>query len=366
MKTTFVLACSLCLPFFTVHAQDRSLPGYIVRNSGDTVHGFLKEQGADESAKQISFKASPTDNDYQVFSFNEVKSFQYDGGNLFRTITFPDTRREGETVTRTIFGNLLVSGEYDLYRFTEDGILYFVAQKEGSFYLMYDDDLRSIQYVKGNFRDELNFFAVSCDAVKGEIGQADYSVGSVMQFFQKLNACVNPGKAVATYYHKAKAKAGVFAYAGGIPLGNESQLTAEVRLRMVWPQVNPNMSFNLGFRYAEVIKQKVKDPYYLVATIYHHETWQMKSLPLTLQYNITRGVVQPFVYAGVSLLNVNIVTDDPELINVFSAYYHHYSAEGFVGGGVEVRMAHFLWARAEWRWEDLVQYPTVGLALMLP
>lgn len=366
MKSTFVLACGLCLLFFSTHAQDHSLPGYIVRNSGDTVHGLLKEQGSDESAKRISFKASATDNDYQVFGVDEVKSFQYDGGNVFRAISFPDTRKEGETVTRAVFGTLLVSGEYDLYSFTEGGILYFLAERDGSFYVMYDDDLRSFPYVKGNFRNELNFFAVSCDAANGQIGQVDYSVASVIQFFQKLNACVSPGKAVATYYHKPKANAGLFAYAGGIPLGNQSQLTAEVRLRMVWPQVNPNMSFNLGFRYAEVIKKQVKDPYYLAAAIYHHETYQLKSLPLTIQYNITRGVVQPFVYAGVSLLNVNIVTDDPALIDTYSAYYHHYGVEGLVGGGVEVRLAHFLWARVDWRWEYLVQYPTVGLALTLP
>jgi hypothetical protein len=365
MKNTFVLVCSLCVLYFSAHAQVRSLPGYIVRNSGDTVHGFLKEQGTDESAKTIFFKASATDDDFQIFGVNEVKSFQYDGGNLFRAIAFPDTRKEGEPVTRTVFGNVLVSGEYDLYRFTEDGTLYFVAQKEGTFYLMYDDDTRSFPYLNGNFRNELNFFAVSCDAVKLEIGQVAYSVGSVMGFFQKLNACVNPARAVASYYHKPKGNATVYAYAGGIPLGNQSQFTAEVRLQMVWPQVNPNMSFSLGLRYVEIIKKRVADPDYLVAAIYNPQTWQLKSLPLTIQYNITRGVVQPFVYVGLSILNVNIVTNNPDLI-VSSAYYHSYNVEGFVGGGVEVRLAHFLWARAEWRWEYQVQYPTVGLALTLP
>jgi hypothetical protein len=233
MKNTFVLACGLCLLFFSANAQDRSLPGFIVRNFGDTLHGFLKEQGTDESAKQISFKASATDNDYQVFGVNDVKFFQYDGGNLYRAISFPDTRKEGETVARTLFGNLLVSGEYDLYRFAEQDILYFVAQRDGNFYLMFDDDVRSEPYVKGNFRDELNFFAVSCDEARRGIGQVDYSVESVMRFFQKLNACVSPGKAAATYYHKPKGIVGLFAYAGGIPLGNNSQLTAELRLRMV-------------------------------------------------------------------------------------------------------------------------------------
>jgi opacity protein-like surface antigen len=364
MKNTFVLASSLFLLLISARAQDRSLPGYIVRVSGDTLRGFLKEQGTDESAKGISFKASATDNDYQVYSFNEVKSFQYTGGNLFRAITFSDTRKEEERATRTFYGNLMVSGECDLYTFTEEGVLYFLARKDSSFYLMYDDDLRSLPYVKGNFRNELNFFAVSCDVARREIDRIDYTLGNVMEFFQKLDACLNPNRSVQSYYHKAEGKASVFAYVGGIPLGNQSQFTAEVRLRLVWPQLNPNVSFNLGLRYAAVA-QRVVDPYYTVATIYHHETYQIKSLPLTVQYNLTHGVVQPFVFAGLSLCTVNIVTDDPELIGD-DPYYHHITLAALVGAGVEVRLTHVLRARAEWRYEYMWQYPTAGLTLTLP
>src|SRR5579872_1289918 len=142
MLQSFVLAISLSGLFISSHAQDRDLPGYLVRVSGDTVRGLLREQGTDESAKRISFKTSAADNTYQEYSFDAVKSFGYDGGNLFRAITFPDTRKE-ETVTRTYYGKLLVTGEFDLYTFTEDGVLYFLVRKDTSFYLVYDDDLRS-------------------------------------------------------------------------------------------------------------------------------------------------------------------------------------------------------------------------------
>ncbi len=364
MKHPFVLAISLFLLSIPSHAQDHSLSGYIVRNSGDTVHGFLKEQGTDESARRISFKGLASENDYQVFTPAEVKAFQYDGGNLFRAIIYPDTRKEEGTVTRSCYGKLLVAGEFDLYNFTEDGVLYFLVRKDDNFYLIYDDDIRSLPYVKGNFRNELNFFAVSCDEAKKEIDRADYSVESLMNFFQKLDACVNPNKTVQTYYHKAKGKVGVFAYAGGIPLGQQSQFLAEIRMRIVWAQLDPKVSFNLGLRYAEV-NTRVVDPYYTVATIYHHVNYQIESLPLTIQYNLTHGIIQPFVFAGVSLCTVNIATDDPELIT-YDAYYHHIAVAALVGAGVEVRLIRVLWARAEWRYEYMSQFPTVGLALTLP
>lgn len=363
MKHPFVLAISLSLLSIPSHAQDHSLPGYIVRVSGDTVHGFLKEQGTDESARRISFKGSASDNTYQVYTPAEVKAFQYDNGNLFRGITYPDTRKEEGTVTRTCYGKLLVAGEFDLYSFTEDGVLYFVVRKDDDFYMIYDDDIRSLPYVKGNFRNELNFFAVSCDEAKKEIERADYSMESLVNFFQKLDACVNPNRTVQTYYHKAKGTVGVFAYVGGIPLGQQSQFTAEIRMRVVWPQLDPKVSFNVGYRHATIVT-RVVDPSYLVAKIYHQETYQINSLPLTIQYNLLRGAVQPFVYAGLSMLTVNIITD--LTLSGADPYYQRWGIAGLVGAGVEVKITHFLKARAEWRYEYMSEFPTAGLALTLP
>jgi len=365
---SFVLFIGLSLPSLILHAQDRSLPGYIVRVSGDTLHGFLKEQGTDEATRRISFKAAESDVDYQIFTPSEVKAFQYDGGNLFRAITFSDTRRD-QPVTLTFYANLLVTGEYDLYNFTEDDVLFFLVRKENSFYLMFDDDLRSVPGIKGNFRNELNFFAGSCDAVRQGVENADYSTESMIRFFQKLDDCLNPGKAVATYnYHqKVKIKAGLFAYVGGISFGNYAQLTVEARLRVTLNQLMPGVSFNLGYRYAEVMKKHFQNPYYLVAPNFNHETWQIKSIPLTIQYNFTRGIVQPYVYGGVSLCSENIVTDNPELyLGTYNPYLNSYAVAFLFGAGVEVRLAHFLWSRAEWRYETMAQYPTVGLAVTLP
>jgi hypothetical protein len=125
------------------------------------------------------------------------------------------------------------------------------------------------------------------------------------------------------------------------------------------------VSFNLGLRYAEVYK-RVVDPYYLLVTIINHENYQIKSLPLTVQYNLTHGVVQPFVFAGVLLCTVNIVTDNPELINNYDPFYHRIAVAWLGGAGVEVRLMRVLWVQAQWRYEYMAQYPTVGLALTLP
>jgi hypothetical protein len=92
-------------------------------------------------------------------------------------------------------------------------------------------------------------------------------------------------------------------------------------------------------------------------------TYDLFSIPLTFQYNFCpRGIVQPFLYAGLSALHAIIDTDLP-LTDFNTTYYHKFNVSAFGGGGLEVNITHFLKARAEIRYEDIFQWPTVGLLL---
>jgi hypothetical protein len=363
MKNAAFLSAFLCfnLIAFSVSAQDHPLPGYIVRTTGDTVRGFLREEGTGELLHQIAFKSVAT-GDYTNYSFDRVSAFQYQDGNLYRAISFNNVSQD-QPVVQTYYARLLVSGEYDLYSFTERDRLFFLVRKDTSYHLLFDDDIHVGAYNKGNFRNELNFFSAFCETSKNGIENMVYGEHSMMEFFQKLDACLAPNKAVTSYYHKTKVVVGFEAYGGGVALGDmKSQLTGEARIRFMYPQLNPSISLNLGFRYARVVK-KISDPSYLVATIYHKVTYDMTSIPLTFQYNfLPRGKVQPFLYAGLSALRENIITDLP--ISYFPAtFFKKWSASGFLGGGVEVNVTTFLKVRAEYRYEDISQWPTAGLLL---
>jgi hypothetical protein len=363
MKNTSILLAFLCLNLiaFTVTAQDHPLPGYIVRTSGDTVRGFLREQGTGELLHQIAFKSTAV-GDYTIYSFDRVSAFQYQDGNLYRAISFNNVSLD-QPVVQTHYARLLVSGEYDLYSFTERDRLFFLVRKDTSYRLLFDDDIHVGTDNKGNFRNELNFFSVFCETSKNGIESMVYGEQSMMQYFQKLDACLAPNKAVTSYYHKTKVAIGFEAYGGGIALGDmKSQFTGEARIRFMYPQLNPSISLNLGLRYAQVVK-KISDPNYLAAKIYHKVTYDMTSIPFTFQYNfLPHGIVQPFLNAGLSALRENIITDLP--LNDFPAtFFQKWAASGFLGGGVEVNITHFLKARAEYRYEDISQWPTVGLLL---
>jgi hypothetical protein len=319
---------------------------------------MLKEQGTDESAKQISFKNSEADKDYQVFTSLRVKSFRYDSGNFFRAITYRDTRLRDKTVESTCFGKLLVTGEYDLYCFTEDAALYFVVRKENNFYLIFDDDLASIPYKTGNFRSELNFLASGCDAMGKEVERAGYTISGMIAFFRQLDACLNPASVVESYYHEGEGYSGFFAYCGGMAYGSHGQFTIEARWRRVWPQLDPNLSLNLGMRFVNLTR-----PYKDYQKPFHQASYHIMSFPATVQYNLLRGNFQPFAYAGFSLATVGVSADTALLAN---AGTHSLEFALVMGVGLEVRITHRLWVYAEYRSEYISQIPTLGAAVILP
>jgi opacity protein-like surface antigen len=360
MKNIQILL-ALILIALTGRAQNTGIPGYIIRNSGDTVHGILKEPGLSNLFKQAYFKSSPADNDFTVYTPAEIKGFQYEDGNLYRAVTFLDTWMD-HPAFETGFARLLVSGEYDLYSFYNSSVLFFLVRKDTTFTLLFDDDIHTLPVVSGNFRNQLNFFAVGCEAMRSHIESMVYSESNLMSYFKDLDACLNPNKAVVNYYHKAKAHLGFFVYGGGSVLGTDmSQLTAEARLRLVYPHFNPSVSINLGFRYVEVTKH-LADPTYLVATYYHKVSYAVESVPLTIQYNFTRGIVQPFVFVGVSLYKQNITSDTPVFAEADS-FNNEFHIALPAGLGVEANITGFLAARLEWRYEYIAQWPTIGLSV---
>jgi hypothetical protein len=355
MTKSVLLAVGLSVIFFIPRAQDHPVPGYIVRVSGDTVRGFLKMQGSDESAKQISFKASAGDKDYEVYTPAQVKAFRYNNGYLFRTVVFADTRTgaggKAAAVTRICFGKLLVAGEYDLYSYTEQSWLYFLVRKDSTFYLLYDDDLQAAPYSHGNFRSELNFLASGCAAMSKEVESASYTEGGLRSFFQQLDGCLNPNQLVQSYHFGVKGHSGFLAYVGGMSYGASSQFTMEARWRWFWPQLDPNLSLNAGVRYVHMNR-----PFSGIQT-----DFELFSIPVTVQYDLDllNGRVHPFAYAGFSLVAANI-SPQSDLI----AYGR---ANGFViGGGIAVKVYSCLWVRAELRTEYEAQIPTVGVAVILP
>jgi opacity protein-like surface antigen len=346
-----------------VHAQKTTHPGYIVRSTGDTVRGYLQEVLITDEVSRVGFKPNAADNEFTLYTPDQVTAFQYDSGHVYRALTFTNTLRS-PAVPQTSFARLLVSGECELYSL-HDNTLYFLVRKNATVHFLYDDDIHAEPFIPGNFRNKLNFFAVGCDSAREGIERLAYNEESLIRYFRNLDACLNPNQTTTVYYQKAKAHWGFFAYAGGfVYSGHRNQFTGEARLQLTFPQLTRGLSFNLGFRYVNT-DRRIMDP---ITANYLHPSYgivnyKQTSIPLTLQYNLTHGIVQPYIFVGASALQTKMASTEIYLPFIEDEVYKTWNVALLAGVGVEVPLTGFLQARVEWRYEQFIQFPTLGVSV---
>jgi hypothetical protein len=347
-----------------VLAQNTNHPGYIVRSAGDTVRGYLQEVLITDLVSQVGFKANTADKEFTLYTADQVTAFQYDSGHVYRALSFTNTLRDHAS-PQTSFARLLVSGKCELYSLHEKGGLYFLVRKDTTVHFLYDDDIHAEPFIPGNFRNKLNFFAVGCESVRGGIERLAYNEESLIVYFRDLNTCLSPGQTTTVYYQQAKAHWGFFAYAGGfVYSGHRNLITGEARLQLTFPQLTRGLSFNLGFRYVNT-DRRIMDP---ATANYLHPGYGMvnykqTSIPLTLQFNLTHGIVQPYVFVGASALQTHVTSTQIYLPLIDDGTYMTWNVAILAGLGVEVPLTGFLQARAEWRYEQFIQYPTLGVSV---
>ena len=356
MKTLTAFLCLIAISFKGI-SQKNFIPGYIIRNTGDTVHGFLQEEIRKNLLTEIKFKTdiSPT---VKTFSVEDIQAFRYEDGELYKKISFLDISEDSD-VQRTCFAKQLVTGRYSLFDFERNGRLFFLVTVAPDSYLLYDAVYSGTgeEKEKGSYIAQLTLLSNECDKSFFQPSQTGFDEKDISQFVMQLNLCAAPGENAVSYYTKTKVKTEFLIYAGVLPLGKQSQITIEGVARIYYPEISKKVSVNIGLRYARILTENVADTY-----PYNHfiETHQIYSVPLTLQFNIITGRVQPFIYAGVSVAYLKETAGGAVLND--SGFENNYGFAFIVGAGLEVYIVKGLAFRADWRYELLTQFPSIGLS----
>lgn len=351
---TITLISLLSFFFHVAFTQDSFIPGYIVKNSGDTVRGYLQGRPEKTQMRQIGFKKSEGTHP-DMYKAGEIQSFYYEQGDLYETVSFINTSN-GDSVPKTLFARSLVAGFYDLYSIAEDGETHYIVKKDTMTWLLYNDRISNDVLLKGNYFNQLSFFSAGCAVINKNVEHTNYTDGDLSAFIRELDICLAPGAAVKTNYHKPHAKAAFYVFGGGLPLGGKkTQLMADFALRLIYPEIDPKFSLNIALHYSDkeepaTVAGSFFNPGYTVKA-----THQVFSLPLTLQYNFTSGIIQPYIYIGFSPA---FFAEAPE--SLFPD--QHFGIAAIAGVGVEVYVSHRFLVKAEWRHEVITQYPAIGLA----
>lgn len=363
MRFASLLILVLALSLYA-SAQDTFKPGYIVKNSSDTVKGFIEEGDESKISGIVTFKKNLSETAAQSFTVADIKAFGFEGGNTFRKIAYTDP----DNKPTENFAKSLLKGYYNLYDFLkQDRRFYIIKNQQDSSYLLYDDYFTSsgsyVQY--GNYRNVLVFICGSgCEKLKDRATQASFNDGALIDFVKQVNACVAPSSQSEVLYIKPKMETRFFVYAGGMTFGKKHELTGRVNARFTLPSVDRKTSLNLGVNYMQHFEDKdIYIPYagnYNGAKTNEKVTTNYVSINATFNYYLTNGKVRPYFDGG---FGYSIRNQSGELNFERQPTTHNDKGLTYVAAiGVDVNITPSLFIKAEWRQETVAHLPTVGIA----
>jgi hypothetical protein len=145
-----------------------------------------------------------------------------------------------------------------------------------------------------------------------------------------------------------------------LPAGDDHQITLDAAVRLINPRIDPKASLNIGLRYSNTgtsTKTTTYDYIYNIEYVYvSKQTHEVFCLPVTFQYNLLSGRIQPAVYVGFSAAYLSENPADPHILQKFGiAVIGGACIEGYI-------TPHFL-IKADWRYELLMQYPSIGVGI---
>ena len=349
---------SMLLLSFGCFAQTGFEPGFIITKSGDTLRVYLQEELKEALLLHVKYKQEPASTAVVTAAPEDIRGFGYNKGNVYKAISFAGLETDS-TQVRTYFGNLLVKGNYSLYSLNKGEINYYVVQDETQSYFLSNTTYTVTGEInkEGNYLFQLNILANTCDKGLKNIDQVAYNDRQLSQFIINLNRCIEPAKQSESFYHKTKTTSDFIVFAGALPLEKTGQYTAEAIWRIHYPQISRNFSVNIGFHFSNTIKFSNDLTYYNIPSS-TTTRYEIMEVPMTMQYNLTHGIIQPYLGLGLSVAYY----DEHSFSFAGNSDYNRVNLGVIFEAGIEARIYKGLMAKAAWRYEFILQYPAIGLA----
>jgi hypothetical protein len=359
------IALLLCISIYS-SAQNNFAEGYIIKTNGDSLHGYLQEELRNQLVFQIQFKTDNPNSSFQTFTTNDVKAFKYVTGNQYKKITLKNTLPDSGYM-ETVFALELVEGSYNLYSYILKDETYFVAEGNGAYYFLYNTtyNANGAILIEGNYISRLGVLAAACPNKSFNTEQLSYAEKDISKYIFDLNNCLSPNTASINHYQKPKAISQIVAFAGGMILGkNKDQVTADIAMRLMYPQLSKDLFVILGIHYSHSNRtQNDIDPNY------NHVIYLFKDdilcVPLTLQYNFTIGPIHPYVSGGFAAAHLTEKNTTTDYYAIYVAPQNRFGISVIGAAGIEGSITNNLSIKAEWRYEFFLQYPIVGIAYSL-
>lgn len=349
----FLLFTLLCQYSF---AQEKNIQGYVVMLKGDTVTVDIKDEVEEKYRDRVLVFANNT---YKEYGKEEITAFGVKDQFHYRKVNYVNPLEEMKTEAH--FAKVLFDGSQKLLGFQRGDRPYFIYQDKDTTCFLYDDQrLNSGEVtVSGNFRNQLFFFGRNCEKATQKLERVNLTEGSLVAYMTSLATCNGNLPASTVYYKKPTSKKEWIVFAGGMAFNNQSELMFQVNQRRIFASKSKKTSLNYGIL---VTHSAFDISYSIVPGLIR--TYRQNSLlvqvPAFVQYNVTTGAIQPYFYAGGSVVYIQ----QNEVTNYLTGSVEKRGSVGgtlLIGAGIEARIAPRFWVKADYHYDLFFHLPVLGL-----
>lgn len=125
MRKNSFFFCILCIVITNAYSQKDFREGFIIKNSGDTILGFIDYRSSAYNAKKCVYKANLTANSKTYYP-SDIRSYRFIEGKYYISETIGDSINKEE-----VFLEYLIDGIVDIY--------YYKSNKKEAYYVNKDN-----------------------------------------------------------------------------------------------------------------------------------------------------------------------------------------------------------------------------------
>ena len=229
-RISFGLTCFL-FTIINTYSQQNYLPGYVIKQNGDTLRGYINYLNWEKNPLNVYFKAD-LDKNADIFSPAEIKLFSV-GNEIYRTGTVDintglyNTKDLGYStdisLTKgTVLLQMLIGGPKSLYYLKDN-------EGRGQFYIEYDSHFELLIYhkylrnIKKNvgyttsitedkrYIGQLTFYLKDCASLQSQLRNLIYDKQSMIKLFRQYYECTDVASDFEKKSDETRSEFGVFA-----------------------------------------------------------------------------------------------------------------------------------------------------------
>ena len=363
MKHFLILILFLGVAAMNCYSQNEWKPGYIIKNSGDTVFGLIDNRDSKSNSNHCYFRKDRL-SETTIFGPKDINGYRFNDGKFFITKDIP-----AENSTRKMFLEFLIEGKVDVFHFQDDKSHFFV-EKNGKLYELINTT--EIKEVKGTkYSIDRKEYLVVMNSLMQDANIQPIIYKSKLESKSLINVAKNYHERVCSkeqciiYEKKIKPIHVNFGvqigesmnrFNFGDELLSDYSLSSSIGCRLEFENIvgyAENLSVQMDFTLQQFSKYNLKDIYNFTTLTYNGQYYTIFNkkynedvqninvdlkavvfrLPVVVNYTFSKGKIRPYLGIGVS--NNFVLSQNKDF--VYLAFYNQYKQSiptyslGFLG-----------------------------------